>query len=378
MLKHSTSYRFRVTARLLAVLYCCIQIFSAASAENTQSDTTALRGNWVRQLIESGFHINDPRINYPAFPRFALKVYNWGDRTFNHYDSTYVESTGKNWKAQLKNETWMRTYFMQLRDRSTVHITSRLYDDPGIYLSFMAVSLGYTFNLNSLMGDNTKRNRFDFNFTCSRFAVNCWKQSINGGAIIRKFGHYEHGHHLNYRFNDIDVDDTHLDLYYIINNQRYSQAAAYCFSKYQLQSAGSWIVGLSYDRHNMRLDFSNLPADMLDALPTLQRNYHFQSTDYCFLAGYAQNWVLKPRTWTLNITFLPFVGYKHTSTADRSNRDMRNMISTNVSGMGSVVYNHKGLFLSLQFRFNGFLNMSNNLTFFNSNQMMTAITGFRF
>ncbi len=378
MSKDSNSYRSRSATWLFVALYSCIFSFTAKASGSAESDTTALHGNWVRQLIESGFHINDPRIKYPAFPRFALKVYNWGDHTFNHYDSTYVESTGKNWKAQLKNETWMRTYFMQLRDRSTVHITSRLYDDPSINLSFMAVSIGYTFNINRLVGDDTKRNRFDFNFTCSRFAVNYWKQSINGGAVIRKFGNYEHGHHLSYKFNDIDVDDSHLDLYYFINNQKYSQAAAYCFSKYQLRSASTWIVGLTYDRHNMRLDFNSLPSDMLDALPTLQRNYHFQSTDYCFLAGYARNWVLSPRKWILNLTVLPFLGYKHTSTADPSNRDIRNMISTNLSGMGSVVYNHKGLFLSMQVRFNGFLSMSNNLTFFNSNQMLTAISGFRF
>ena len=128
---------------------------------------------------------------------------------------------------------WMRTYIMQLADHSTIHITSRLYDDLGIHLSFMAVSVGYSFNLNSFMGDDTRRNRFDFNFTCSRFALNYWKQGVNGGAIIRKFGDYQGGHHLNYKFSDIDVDDSHLDLYYFFNNQQYSQAAAYCFSKYQ-------------------------------------------------------------------------------------------------------------------------------------------------
>ena len=374
----STTYLHRLAATLFVALLFLGHSALAKAADTEGQDSTALSGNWIKQLAATGFHINDPRIDYPAFPKFALKVYNWGDRTFNHYDSTFVESTGKNWKAQIKNEMWMRTYIMELADRSSIHITSRLYDDLGIYLSFMAVSIGYSFNLNSYMGDDTKRTRFDFNFTCSRFAFNYWKQSVNGGAIIRKFGDFNEGHHLNYKFSDIDVDDSHLDLYYFFNNQQYSQAAAYCFSKYQLKSGGSWILGLSYDRHNMRLDFNSLPEDMLDALPSLERQYHFKYSDYCVLGGYARNWVLSPKKWLLNITALPFVGYKHTTTLDPSDRSIRNMLSTNLTMLGSVVYNYRGLFLSLQGRFNGFVNMSNDLTFFSSNQMLTIVTGFRF
>ena len=160
MSRKSASLAKNTAASILAAIALLAFPFRAAAADgdlNSEAiDTTALTGNWVSQLIKTGFHINDPRINYPAFPRFALKVYNWGDRTFNHYESAFVESTGKNWKLQMKNEMWMRTYIMQLADHSTIHITSRLYDDLGIHLSFMAVSVGYSFNLNSFMGDDTQ------------------------------------------------------------------------------------------------------------------------------------------------------------------------------------------------------------------------------
>lgn len=351
--------------------------FRASASEGSDTLPT-LKGNWAEQLIKTGFHINDPRINYPAFPRFCVNVYNWGNHLFNYYDSTYVVGTGKNWKLQLKNDNWGRTYFMQLRDRSTIHITSNNYDDPGIYLSFMAVSIGYTFNLNSMFGDHTDRHRFDFNFTCSRFAVNYWSQKIDGGARIRKFGRYEQGHRLNFKFHDIDVDDSHFDIYYVLNNKKYSRAASYCFSKYQMKSAGSWLIGFNYDRHNLRLDFNNLPADMLDALPTLQREYHFQSSDYCLLAGYAHNWVLSPKKWVANLTIMPSLGYKHTANEGNSEIDYRRMLSANLMGMGSIVFNHKALFVSMQVTFNGFLNTTKNLTFFNSTQHAVFISGIRF
>ena len=58
---------------------------------------------WIKQLFANGFHINDPSVAYPRFPRFLLNVYNWGDRTFNGYDPEYVVSTGKNWKVLAKS-----------------------------------------------------------------------------------------------------------------------------------------------------------------------------------------------------------------------------------------------------------------------------------
>lgn len=350
-----------------------------AATEGYADSLPPLAGsNWMSRLINSGFHINDPRIGYPRFPRFVLNVYNLGNYIFNHYDSTYVVGTGKNWKLQFKNDLWMRTYIMELADRSSIHITSRLYDDIGIHLSFMAVSVGYTFNVNKYVGNHSPRHRFDLNFTCSRFAFNYWYQKVEGGTKIRQLGNYGDGRWLDYKFNDINVADSHLELYYLINNQRYSQAAAYCFSKYQLTSAGSWIVGVSYDRHNMNIDFSSLPPDMLAALPSLQTRYQMKYTDYCLLGGYAYNWVLKPRKWLVNVTALPFIGYKHTSTDNQTDRKIRDMISTNVGMMGSIVYNHKSLFASLEGRFTGFVNYSTDYTFFYSTQLMTLVVGTRF
>ena len=77
---------------------------------------------WYKQLWSNGFRIHDPRINYPAFPRFVLKIYDWGDKTFNSYDKDYVVGTGKNWKLTLNSYNWMESYMMlfyssRLRDR---------------------------------------------------------------------------------------------------------------------------------------------------------------------------------------------------------------------------------------------------------------------
>ena len=47
---------------------------------------------------------------------------------------------------------------------------SNLYSDAGAYLSFMAVSVGYMWNIDKLFDHDTKRHTFNFDFTCSRFS----------------------------------------------------------------------------------------------------------------------------------------------------------------------------------------------------------------
>ena len=58
------------------------------------------------------------------------------------------------------------------------------------------------------------------------------------------------------------------------------------YSKYQLRSAGSWVLGVSLIRTDIDIDFSSLPPDMLDALPpNAPRHYSLNYNDYCLLGG---------------------------------------------------------------------------------------------
>ncbi|MDE6205419.1 MAG: hypothetical protein K2F66_04800, partial [Duncaniella sp.] len=72
---------------------------TAVKSDSTACDTCCegvSKTYWIKQLIDNGFRIHDEGVCYPRFPRFCLNVYNWGDRTFNSYDTTYVVGTGKN------------------------------------------------------------------------------------------------------------------------------------------------------------------------------------------------------------------------------------------------------------------------------------------
>ena len=170
------------------------------------------RQKWVKQLFANGFRIHEPGINYPKFMRFCLKVYNWGDRTFNSYDPEYVVGTGKNWKLYLNSHNWAQSYALFFPENLNVRMLSNVYSDLGPSINFMAVGLSYTFNANELFGHPVaQRRNFDWNFTCALFTFRYTRQSTGGGVTIMNFGKYNDGHHISQDFNDIRQKSTTID-----------------------------------------------------------------------------------------------------------------------------------------------------------------------
>lgn len=334
---------------------------------------------WIRQLIANGFRIHDKDVCYPAFPRFALNVYNWGDRTFNSYDTTYVVGTGKNWKLQGKAHSWMETSMMTFPKGLGINMHSDVYSDAGFSLSFMAVSLGYMWNMNKLItGRPTSRRTFNLDFTCSRFSINYQSVTSSGGMIITRFGDYADGHHIHYRFGNTSNVSKTFDAYWFFNHYHYSQGAAYSYSKYQLKNAGTMLVGFDYASQDTFMDFSQLPDDMLEYLPLDTPFYHSKYRSYNLLGGYTHNWVLSPRRWLLNSLVMVAVGYRKLAT-HADNVDISNQIANNFRLNLAAVYNHRALFASLTARMHGFINYNaNDMTHFNAIFSLTGTVGMRF
>lgn len=332
---------------------------------------------WIKQLWANGFHINDPDVDYPRFPNFLRKVYNWGDRTFNSYDTTYVVATGKNWKVQDKSFNWLENYVFIFPHGQEVWVRSNIYADIGGYVSFMAVSLGYMFNANELINDRyDARSHFNFNFTCALFNVDYLETTSKGGAKITRMGKPGHDSSTDIPFENVTNHTRSLQATYFFGHRRYSHAAAYCFSKYQLKSAGSWMVGFHYLYQDLGLDFNGLPTEIRDKIPVDDRNFRFHYSDYTVTGGYGYNWALKPRSWLFNITTQLGVGYKHTREDSTDGR--RGMVAVNPTVTGSLVYNHRALFVALQGRFNGRFYFNGNYTFFNSLSTAQFTVGARF
>ena len=373
--------RLFIIITVIVSLLTSVRITAVEAGDSLPADSCchgASSTKWIRQLFDNGFQIHDPEVCYPGFPRFCLNIYNWGDRTFNSYDTTYVVGTGKNWKLQAKSYNWMESSMMVFPRRTSIAMHSDLYSDAGFSLSFMVVSIGYMWNVNKLFSSPTNRRTFNFDFTCSRFAINYQSVSSTGGMIITQFGDYQTDHRLHYRFDEASFNAKTLDAYWFFNNYKYSQGAAYSYSKYQLRNAGTPLVGINLTWQDISNDFSVLPPDMLAASPLDTPHFYTQYRSYCALGGYAYNWAIRPRKWVLNTSALVAVGYRqfletssHTSDIARFANNFRLNIA--------AVYNHKALFAALTTRMQGFINYNpGDMTHFNSYISFTAAVGMRF
>ncbi len=124
------------------------------------------------------------------------------------------------------------------------------------------------------------------------------------------------------------------------------------------------------------MDFSSLPEDMKEYLPSLDNYYRFRFTDYALIAGYGHNWVLHPRRWLVNLTLLPSIGYRNSYSDSSEGR--KQMLAANMRMRFAVVYNHKALFASLNGRVDGNLYFNSRYTFFNATESLSLIVGCRF
>lgn len=366
----------------LYLFYVIVSVSPLCAAEDPDSPAVAGRDSswyhekWYNQLLQNGFRIHEPGVNYPKFPRLCLNIYDWGNRTFNTYDNRYVVGTGKNWKVMGHSYNWADSYALFFDKDSYLRIQSGLYSDIGVYLCFMAVSVGYSWNVNKLFQHTqNERKTFDFNFCCALFSADINSVSTKGGTKIRHFGEYNEGKTMSYNFDDIGYYNISGDIYYFFNHSRYSQAAAYSYSKYQLRSAGSAIIGFGMSYSNIDMDFSSLPPDMLATLPNLKKQYTFRYTDYELLGGYAYNWVFKPK-WLFNITALPSIGYKHSY--ENATDGSKDMFATNLKIRSSLTYNHRALFVSLLGRLDGHFYLTKGYSFFNSVESLSLKVGARF
>lgn len=312
---------------------------------NEPYDTTRDNRYWWRAMKHGKVNFKDSTMGYPKFLMFCYKTYKWGDKAFNSYDSAYVKSTGKNWKLILKSNNWLDSYIGTPYEDVKVIMNSNLVSNIGVSLSFMAVSLGYSISISNLIHGGKVSNKVDFSFTCARFTADAYywenKNDINVAYVDKSLDNKRH----EYRQSGISRKAMGLTAYYFFNNRRYAQAAAYCFSKYQKRSAGSFLAGISLQHFDVMFDPDNMPKEPQDFIPEESEIPRILYNDYCVLVGYGYNWVLG-RKWLLNVTLTPYLGYRYNIKPQPDEK--QSDFSLNIRGRIGAVYNHKNFFMGLQ------------------------------
>lgn len=319
----------------------------------------------------------DSIASWGRFPRFCMKVYRWGDEFFNGYDSLYVSKTHTYFNVKLNSESWSDLYNFELPDDKVIRIKSDPATSAGFSLSYLAVSVGYDVNISRYFGGpNRMRKRFRFGFNCSLLAVEYYNIHNDGDTHITRFGDKHSPERMHLDFKGIDTHTQGFDAYVFLNQKKYSQAAAFNYGRYQLRSAGSFYVGLSYSHNSYKFDFSGLPEDMRAQLPEWWDNYSYQvNTDnYCFRVGYGYNWVLN-RHLLIGITESPVFGLQYgriTGNTKPSSASLANRLAV------SFVWNNNHWFAGIIGRADQGLIYNKKQAYINNDLSFTASVGYRF
>lgn len=329
--------------------------------------------NWWYLFKKGKLKMDDPTVKWPKFLGFCVKVYNWGDRVFSITDEDYVVGTGKKWRARIINDNWANSYYMKINPEFNSVMSTPFHVLLGASLQYMAVSYTYSLDLTHMLtGSPIDYKKQEFGFNCARFSADGYYYTSKG-SNIRTFGDYPG--HLHEPFSGVDMTSFGVDAYYFFNGYKYSQGAAYNFSKIQKKSQGCLMAGFAYCNQNIAFDFEQLPADLVPYLKLQELYYKFHYNDYNLLVGYGYNCVMSPH-WLYNVTVIPGIGFNHCyeDSADGSKR----LFSLSGRAMTSFTFNSGKWFAGLQGRMRGHWYQSHRIALFNAVESIVLSGGIRF
>ena len=343
-----------------------------------EMDNEDAKDHWKRVIFRRGWSINDTTIKYPPVLDFGTKAYRWLNRALNYYDSAYVvnpgKPKGKKFKVMLKNSNWLDFYSGHLsRWETPVQLNSDVTSLFGFHISGMGLSFTYMINVRDLLAGRFIHNRrLQFSFTTSRiFVEGYYRKNDQSSVHLHRLGKWV-GSEL---FYGLKREGYGLDAYYIFNHTHYSQAAAYCFSKYQKRSAGSFMAGIYLSHQDVVMDMDELDKGMKSFLPDAETDYRFRYRDFGAMIGYGYSWVFH-HGWLYNITVVPSLGYRHSF--PNSIDGKKSLLSTNLNGRMALVRTAGNFFYALTFSHEGHWYTSVNHSFYNSYSNLEVTAGFRF
>lgn len=341
-----------------------------------------LRADDTREEIEhisSRFNL-DSIAAWGKFPRFCVRTYRWGDKFFNNFDSLYVKSTGTRFNVKLLNEYWTNSYMFSFPadDNARMILRSDATNSLGLWVSYMAVSLGYNVNLSKIHNPGYKSaQKFNFQFSCALFTAELYSIWNKAPVTLERF--YKDGHPTlrpNFHFDGLNSRTFGINVYYYFNNKRYSMAATSNFGKIQRRSQGSPVAAFAWWEQSCRYDFSTIPDEIRLELPDSWRDDPYEASlrNYTLSGGYAYNWVLG-RHWTIGVLEAPSIGLRF----GRINHAPAHTTFTAFNKFTlSTVYNRGHLFAGIYGIAMTNLLYARKYSIYSSYYSITATVGYRF
>ncbi|MBQ5982541.1 MAG: DUF4421 domain-containing protein [Prevotella sp.] len=274
-------------------------------------------------------------------------------KEFSRVDSNYIEDQRFNYTVMLQNTNTYESYWFKDEKGYSIRLTPKLSTKFGPYVGWRWIVLGYTIDFSHL-SDGKNKQDFDFSIYSNQVGIDIHYRKTGNNYKIRSL---YLGEDVNtdvmedLEFDGFEASIKGLNVYYIFNHKKFSYPAAFSQSTCQRKSAGSYLMGFSYTRHNINLDAKRLMTLInermgLEAPPEDQmlQSATVNYTDISISAGYAYNWVFA-RDWLFGVSLSLALGNKR-SVGEKeykrfSFRDF-SFNSLNIDGIGrfGIVWNN--------------------------------------
>ena len=325
--------------------------FASASVQAVEEGTDSL----VADTLATARH------KRPFFRRVEKAISGFV-REFSNIDTAYIEPQHYIYTVMLENTNTYEVYTLNNVKGQKISFAPDLSWRFGPYVGWSWMFLGYTLDLKHLNASSSHSSKKEFN-------ISLYSSMIGIDFFWRETGNDYHIQHMSLgddgdqdvlhgvKFDGLKASIRGLNLYYIFNHRKFSYPAAYSQSTMQRRSAGSWMVGLGYTRHELEVDWGKLTTltdTYLNHDATQSDKAKIDSSlmfskvkysDYSATIGYGYNWVFA-RNILFNASLSMGLAYNQSS----SNNDENDKSQTrnfqfrnfNLDGVGrfGIVYNN--------------------------------------
>lgn len=263
------------------------------------------------------------------------------ENTLDHKDSIYIS-------PNLYNLTIMPQYsycydyyrFSSVDSEQSITLSPGTSHKIGLYIGWRWIFLGYSFDVSN----NKPQNDLNFSFYTSAIGIDLFYRKRSEGYRIRRLnGFYGPGNNelqeYRHNFNGLTVEQQGANLYYIFNNEKFSYPAAYSQSTNQRISAGSFILGLSYNEQSFFFDHTKFDTPIREQLDDELKFERVRYKDFSINFGYSYNWVFA-KDCVANISMTPAIGYKNTSLKLHNSKELLSSINFDLITRAAIVYNN--------------------------------------
>ena len=352
------------TYRITTLLFTAAALFFAATSATAQENHThhwqhSKIIDYTSEKLHKAEDIIDKRLDTKDSLYVAPNIYNMTILTQYSYNYEYYK-------------------FSTPGGKQGVRISPENNNKIGLYAGWRWIFAGWSFDLTK----NSAKKDFNFSFYTAKLGIDLFfRERYEGFEITSAHGFYdkqgEEIKRFNHAFDGFKTKQKGVNVYYIFNNKRFSYPAAYSQTTNQRISAGSFILGLSYNEQSFDFNYSRLDEKLKESLePELMFN-KVKYKDYSINFGYSYNWVFA-KNFLANVSFTPGMGYKNSSLRLRDSKEFISNVNFDFVTRAAVVYNNQEYYIGASLVSHTYSYHKKTLSVVNSFGVINLYTGFNF